>query len=206
MDIELSSDYRLELDSGVIRDHAGVDVSGQFLSRAYDAHVKSSFLLKGLLFRLKFWCVRTFLATLYSGLSLVARATLRLVSGERYQKKYDRKEINTVEDIYYQKMFDKKVNIVPVEGDVPIKFMDIQVNAFSAASYSALHLMMATCYIVLNLEIELVGKILGNVFLSLAYVVLSLYLWEKAIPRILRKSVIHFSSKSVESANSNIKV
>lgn len=194
-----NDEFQLSHNDLEIRDNSNNIISQKYLDLVYKIHVRPLLLLKGFPLRTKFRIVRVLGVGLFSSISWTGRIILGTLYGEKYSEK------NT-EDIYYQILIKKKAEIIRESSDKTINFMGNTINAYSAATYSFIHLILAILYIFFGMHIEIVAKLKNNAFLVLAYAIVSLYIYEKTIPDFLHKLIEETAKIAIRNKSKNLKV
>lgn len=199
INLSFNDQYKLDDENNQILDKKNNDITNGFLEIAYQDHIKATKLLSGFSYRFKLWKTRYLLKNIFAFLTFLGRHLLRIISGQKIVSK-------TAEEIHFHKLIKKNIEINKVEGDYSISFMNISANAYSAATYSFLHLLLAFVYIVFEFKISFISKIMNSTFLSIAYVVLTIFLWEKVIPKLLLQSIEKNAKRAYICMTRSIKV
>lgn len=173
--------FEIDLDKMSVRGRNARKTPDDLLGFIYERHIRATRPLKGLFVRLKVFVIRDIIRRIPEAVAGMLRGVLFVMSGIRFKKK--------TTDIHIDELLVTKNELTKKDDTKMIEFMQIKVNAISAFTYSAFHLVAAFLYVSLSLHNSFVSKVFGNVFLVLAYAVVSIALWERFIPKMLEKAI-----------------
>lgn len=156
----------------------GCKLEKNIVNYAYKMHTLPTHFIRGVWIRFKLVFIKDFMWKIPSLLFGICRAILYIIDGTRTKKDVIEVHINESDGRTKGNSFKEDTYL--------IEFMSIQVKSFSAFTYSLLHLVAAYAYLTLGLSNEFISKVANNVFLGLTYVVVTLTVWSRFIPNILK--------------------
>ncbi len=198
IDLELSDEFSVDLDHMNIINKSGQIVNNIFLEYAYKKHCLSTKVIRGIIIRYRLWLIKDLKYQALILLSWLFRIILFFVNGSIYKK-------STIE-IHFDELIGTTSVLEKINKDELIDFMSLKINPFTAFTYSLFHLLMAFIYTLLNVHNAIISKIINNTFLTLAYVIVSLTIWDRYIPKSFDKTIKYFAKKAYETQIKRIKV
>jgi len=177
------------------------------LTGIYSDHVKSTKLLKGFWLRSKLYFWRVIVKYSFQFLSKLFYYCLYIISGDRYI--YD--PISGEGKINGRITSSRWEDISPepkenLESGDKINVFGYQAKTHSVIVYSSLHLVIYIIFETLKYKPEIITTIFKNNFLTLMYVICSLWIIEAAIPKILIYFIKSSSKLSIESLYRKIRI
>lgn len=196
------------------------EISGcEILSKFYYNHIKSTRIIRGLWVRTKLFFWRIALFGLFKLFSNSFHYILLLISGDRYtyeplfsQEKLNgriisaslKELINFKND--YDDVTDKNNMEEKGKKNMKIEFFGHKLDYWPIITYSIINLSLYSYFYYINFKPRVLVKIIDNSFLTLLYVVISLWLLISVSPYLLRKLIRINSKISFELKYKQIKI
>ncbi|MCK5320522.1 hypothetical protein KAJ61_03985 [Candidatus Parcubacteria bacterium] len=177
------------------------------INEIYNKHIKSTKLIRGIMIRFKIFLWRKIISKLLKIISNFFYYLLLVVSGNRYVYEPILGE-ETINTKVVKSKFDEvdlEMKEVLKEGE-KFKFLDYEASRWSIIFYSLLHFSIFIVFYIYDLQPEIITIVIKNNFLTLLYVILSLWILETVIPSILMSLIRFFSTQSANSLYKTIKL
>ncbi len=201
IDIQTAEDYFFDLRNGKIYKKDKPIKGADLLAEIYKAHLSSWHTYTGLLIRVKLELFRT-VSSAWGVFSKLAEYTLFIISGDRYS--FDP----------FMAGFEEEANKLYGDGELKetdkkgkrIEFLGNKASAWAVIFYCVVHLMVYAALIITALRPTPIMILFRNNFLTIAYVVVTLWLVDTAIPIILKRLIKFFSNASFNLKNKKISI
>jgi len=212
IDIEFPDEYFYNIETGELYKNRKKITADKLINRVYNQHIKSTKPIKGffLIIKLFLWWKLLYLAFRY--LSKVFYFLLFLISGNRYFYEPIFKEEILNNKVIKTEFPGEKITATKEEINEKLKegkkfnFFGYEASRWSIIFYSVLHLMFYIVFIYFNYKPTIVIVVFKNNFITLIYVIVSLWFMESVLPKIFMCSIRFFSCLSFNSRHKRIKI
>lgn len=190
IDLESKDDYYYDVAKNKLFKNDKPIEGIALLKDFYKVHLASRKTLKGLVIRLRldFWQL---LARLFMFISKTLGLLLRFVSGTQFS--YD-PFLAGFEDS--ESLSGRQKPEPEIKESSKIDFLGYSASKWAVLFYCILHLSVYAVFIFANLRIEIITVLIKNNFLTVAYVIVSLWLIESAFPQLLKLGIRQTSEVS----------
>lgn len=193
---ELSYPYSIDSDTYFLLKGKKNKSYKSFLNKLYNKHINQIRVFPGFFIRLFHRTEFYLLANIFAVLCHTFRLMIYLING----RKYKNKTIDILVDNFLKK--EQKTNKLEIDEEQKvIEILSIKVNAFSAFTYSVLHLLLAFLYIFLNIHNVYISKIMNSTLLNITYVIVTLTIWESVLPCVFDKLILFTANQCNEIKN-----
>lgn len=176
----------------------------QLINEVYNTHTKSTKLIKGFYLRMKIMFWRILIKSIFEFISKFCHFVLFIISGNRYSyEPICKEEILNGKIIKSQEVKEVKEDL---KESKKFPFLGYNTSRWSIIFYSSLHLVFYTIFMYINYKPKFITTILKNNFLTLVYVILSLWLIESLVPKFLMLLIKYFSQLSINCRFKTIKL
>lgn len=156
----------------------------------YGTHIKNTKILNGALIRMKIFFWKIIIAKFFKTLSKFFYWMLYLISGNKYSYEPIWKT-EILNNVVISSTFKDTIGLNKdgFKEDLTVEeleFLGYKAPLWSILFYSLLHLMIYFIFNYINYKPDIIVNIFENNFLTLAYVVLSLWFIEQMLPNILK--------------------
>jgi hypothetical protein len=179
------------------------------LKRVYSKHVKTTNPIRGLItrFKIRFWWF--FMKDVFNFISKIFYYALLVISGNRYKYEPLMQEVTLNGDVIssaWSRRVTPKVNEPQEKLKEAKKFQFLQYEAsfWSIVFYSILHMIFYVTFMLKNYKPKMLTTIFENNFLTLIYVIISLFAVEFLVPKLLMLAIKYSSILSFRSAHKKI--
>lgn len=191
--IELSNIYHIDPEDLMLFFKAKKMSYKDFLEIIYKKHISQTIGLKGIVYRIKERFRFYIISPVFSLINYFLQIIMFLMNGRKYKSKM----VDITFDEFVHKAKIKNQLEIDKE-EKKIEIFSIKVNAISAITYSILHLLLLLIYIRFQLSNIFISKINSSTILNVAYVIVTLTLWERTIPYLLHKAILYTAKISSE--------
>lgn len=179
----------------------------KIINTTYAKHIKSTKPLKGAFIRFKLFLLQKIISRIFENISKLFYIILLIISGNRYVY-----EPILGDETINNKVIKSKLNNVNLEMKEVLKegekfkFLDYEASRWSIIFYSIIHFLLFLFFFTNDLKSELASTITKNNFLTLLYVILSLWALEVVLPWILMLLIRFFSRQSANFLYKRVKL
>ena len=207
IDIEANDEYYYDINTDKFYQKDKEIKAEELINVFYSQHIKPTKTFKGLWLKVKLLFWRNFLYLFFKDISRLFSYLLYVISGNRYSYEPFSGE-GKFNDSLIESKYGNKLKLEDVYGkDVKkFKFFDYEASQWSIIFYSLLHLFIFFIAYFGKYESNFASTIMKNNFLTILYVIISLWLVENIIPKIIMKLIKLFSILSHRVAYKSIKV
>lgn len=200
LNIESSDEYFFDIDRSEIYKKDEKLTPLELINDFYQQHIKTTKIIEGFWLRIKIVCFREIFKNFFICLQNLFYHLLHLLNGDEYSyNPLGEREILNGRTI--SSKFDKLLGIEDspkinknIQRKKEIDFFGYKTSVQVIVFYSVTHLLAYIVCIILNYSCFVIVDGLGNNFLMLLYVFLSLWFFEDILPIIFKK-LIKFNSK-----------
>lgn len=186
------------------------EISGcAIINKFYNAHIRPTRLLKGIWIRAKLFFWRIALYRFFKLLADTFHYSLLLISGDRYtyQSVFSQEKLNgRIISSSWKELIDKDVMEEKDKKNKEIEFFGHKLDYWPIIVYSIINLFLYFYFNYISFKPRVLVKIIDNSFLTLLYVVVSIWLLVFIMPSMLRKLIRWNSKISFELQHKKIKV
>lgn len=178
------------------------------LKRVYAKHIKTTKPIKGLItrFKIRFWWF--FTKNVINFVTRIFYCTLFLISGNRYEYEPLLQETKLngkiVSSAWPTRVISTREPKEKKEDAKKFQFLQYDASFWSIVFYSVLHMIFYVFFMHINYKPKMLATIFENNFLTLIYVIISLFIIEFVLPKFLMQIIKHLSTLSSYSAHKKI--
>jgi hypothetical protein len=203
IDIENSEDYFFNISKRKFFDKKNNKIDpNKIINIFYKEHIKSTKLFKGLLVRIKIWFFRKFLNFITIFIKNIFYWILFLISGEKYLFNYFEDQIIESD----KKHFDERKSKETRKEKDKVDFFGYSASKWSIISYALFHLSTFLLLSAFDYKPFFLKTLFENHFLTIIYVISSLWFFEIAVPSSCRFFIRNFSKLSFRLKIKRIKI
>jgi len=191
-------------------------ISGdELINDVYNSHIKPTKKFKGAFLRIKLYFWKIFLKNFFYCLSKFFYWILWLISGDIYTYQPVLKEGahngTIVESGFKERIGEyndgkNKKLIDNLSESKRLNFFGYDASYWSLVFYSGLHLLGYWCLYSINFLPTIVATIFKNAFLTVVYAIFSLWIFERAVPKLCKLAIKHFAIVSFKCDIKSIRI
>lgn len=199
VDLDSTEDYYYDVTNNKLlkgrRSISPIDL----INEIYNDHIKPTKPIKGLWLRTKIFFSRTLLKNIFNYIAAFFHYLLYIITGDKYSyEPIMQEEIlnNTILSHHWKEMIGRKKKPEMKDNFIQsakFNFFENQVSYWIVIFYSILHLFLYIIFERKNWRPLIITTIFKNSFLTVIYVVVSLWILEVLVPKILKMLIKNFS-------------
>lgn len=207
-DCEFPDEYFYDIETKNLHQNNKIISADELINKVYNKHIKSTKLIRGFWIRAKIRFWRILIKNISKVITKVFYFLLFIISGNRF--KYEPiVEIETLNNKVikskYEKIKNTEMKEVLKESE-KFDFLAYKASRWSIIFYSLLHFIFYIIFFYTNCQPMFLITIFKNNFLTLIYVILSLWTIEAVIPKFLMSLIRLFSTLSFNAKYKSIKL
>lgn len=200
VDAEYTDEYFYNIRTKDIYRKDKIISADELLNEVYGIHIKPTKPVRGFCLRMKMFFWRILMNSIFKYASKFLSILLYIVSGDRYSYDPIFKERNLNGGVIKSDRPIKRESEKPeAEEGKKISFLGYKASPHCILFYSLFHFLFYIIFIYSNYQPEIITKIFKNNFLTLTYVMMSLIVIDKIMPKILMLLIDTSSTLSLNS-------
>lgn len=205
VDVDSYDDYSFDIETGELYRKNKKISADELVTEIYGDHVKSTKPLKGLFLRFRMFFWRMFMHWVFEIFSKISYYSFYFISGNRYLYApfFEEETLNDV-------VIKSRIRDVKIKDEIKkakkVKFLSYEADYWPIIFYSTIHAILYSILMYKNYKPIFITTILKNNFLTIVYVILSLWVLEVVMPKLLKFLIRYFSIISFRFQYKSIKI
>lgn len=165
----------------------------------FEQHIKPTKRIKGAFLRLKMLFWRSLFPKALDAFSYVSQKLIFIISGEKFSYTFAEHLLSNRSEPNISPQKEEKAS-------KQIEFFGYSASAWSIVAYCLIHLFLFAIFYYYKIRPDYIKLMLTNNFLTLVYVIFSLAIFEKFIPKVLKYIVVRLNTYSFNLQFKRIKI
>ncbi|KKQ45970.1 MAG: hypothetical protein US63_C0008G0008 [Candidatus Moranbacteria bacterium GW2011_GWC2_37_8] len=205
VDISNYDDYSFDIVTGELYRKNKKISADELVAEVYSDHMKSTKPLKGLFLRFRMFFWRMFMNWIFEGFSKVFYFLFYLISGDRYSYApfFETETLNGT-------IIKSRIENIEAKEETKkakkMKFLSYEADYWPIIFYSVMHAFLYLFFMYKSYKPVVIITVFKNNFLTIVYVILSLWIIEILLPKLFKFLIRFFATVSFRFQYKSIKI